>query len=146
MASEHVTALVGEAAVVAVRPEPNHLSVAGPPHLLWSRSVVLADQFEESHVFVVVLELLRTARHDVVVVGDAVALGSAHLAERPTDLVAWRAVGLLRRALVFLGGETRGEEPGAGAAPQSASRWTSLKEKAGRQIETYSAPSADGVL
>ena len=98
----------------------------------------VAEDFEESHLFVVVLDLLRTAGHDVVTPADAVALASAHVGRHPRDLVAWRAVGLLRLALVFLSGDPRRSSAG--------SRWTSSKEQAGRQNETYSAPSADGVL
>ena len=67
----------------------------------------LAEHFEESHFFVVVLDVLRTAGHDVVTLADAVALASAHLDRHATDLVAWRAAALLRRALVFLGGDPR---------------------------------------
>ena len=140
MLSERTTAVDGAVEVVGGSARtPNHLSLVGEAHLVWARTMALADRFEESDVFVVVLGLLRAARHDVVVLEDAVALGSAHLGEHPRDLVAWRAVGLLRRSLVFLGGDHA-------AAPQSGSRWTSSKEKAGRQMATYSAPSGSGVL
>ena len=140
MLSERATVVAGGPEVVGGSARTrNRLSVVGEAHLVWARSMVLAEQFEASHVFVVVLELLRATRHDVVVLGDAMALGSAHLGEHRRDLVAWRAMGLLRRSLVFLGG-------GPAAAPQSGSRWTSSKEKAGRQMETYSAPSGSGVL
>ena len=44
----------------------------------------------------------------------------------------------------------RGAVTAAGLAPavrpQPESRWTRSNEKAGRQMETYSAPSAPGVL
>ena len=130
-----------------VGPDPSErhgLSLVARPHLVWARSIEVAEEFEESELFMVVLDLLRTAGHDVVAVADAMVLASAHVGEHPRDLVARRAVGLLRRALVFLGGD-----PGHSVRwrhPQSGSRCTSSKEKAGRQIETYSAPSADGVL
>ena len=140
MLSEQVTAVAGGPEIVGGSARTrNRLSLVGEAHLVWARSMVLAEQFEASHVFVVVLELLRATRHDVVVLGDAMALGSAHLGAHPRDLVAWRAMGLLRRSLVFLGG-------GHAAPPQSGSRWTSSKEKAGRQMDTYSAPSGSGVL
>ena len=101
----------------------------------------VADRFEESHVLVVVLDLLRTAGHDVATVEDAVALAAAHVGHHPTDLVGWRALGLLKRTLVFLGGGAPGD-----ADPESGSRWAISNEKAGRQIDTYSAPSGEGVL
>jgi hypothetical protein len=121
--------------------ERNHLSLVGPAHLLWARSMEVADRFEESHLLLAVLDLLRTAGHDVVTVENAVALASAHVDQHPTDLVGWRALGLLKPALVFLGCRAEGDADG-----QSGSRWAISNEKAGRQIDTYSAPSGEGVL
>ena len=146
MLSERATAVAGGAEVTVATGPRDHLSLVGPRHLVWARSIEVADRFEESHVLVVVLELLRTAGHDVVTLGDAVAVGSAHLRRHPTDLVAWRALALLRRALVFLGGGAPGGRRDESADRQSGSRWAISKEKAGRQMETYSAPSGDGVL
>lgn len=83
------------------------LALVALPDLVWARSRELAEDFEESDLFVVVLDLLRTAGHDVVTVGNALVLASAHVGDHPRDLVAWRAAGLLRRALVFLGGVPR---------------------------------------
>ena len=109
MLSEQQASVVADGAeVVAGGCEQNHLLLVGPAHLVWARSMEVADQFEESHVFVVVLELLRTAAHDADVVENAVALACSHIGEHPRDLVAWRALGLLKRALVFLGGARRG--------------------------------------
>lgn len=96
------------------------LVLVAPPHLVWARSMELAEQFEDSHLFVAVLDLLRTAGHDVVTLADAVALASAHVGRHPTDLVAWRAVGLLRRALVFLGVD--GAAPSVGVAVDDPER------------------------
>jgi hypothetical protein len=85
--------------------ERNGLSLVARPHLVWARSIEIAEEFEQSELFTVVFDLLRTAGHDVVTMADAMVLASAHVGEHPRDLVARRAVGLLRRALVFLGGD-----------------------------------------
>jgi hypothetical protein len=146
MLGEQVPAGGGATEAVPAPHERNHLSLVGPSHLLLARSMAIADQFDESHVLVVVLDLLRSAGHDAVTVGNAVALASAHVDEHPRDLVGWRALGLLKRALVFLGGGSPTEGPGPTGDAQSGSRWAISNENAGRQIETYSAPSGDGVL
>jgi hypothetical protein len=69
--------------------------------------VELADPFEQHHLFTVVLELLRTAGHDLDTMAHALVLGRSRLREHPTDLVAWRASRLLERGVAFLGGEAQ---------------------------------------
>lgn len=146
MLGEQVPAGGGATEVMPGGCERNHLSLVGPSHLLFARSMAIADQFDESHVLVVVFDLLRSAGHDVVTVGNAVALASAHVDRHPRDLVGWRAHGLLKRTLVFLSGGSPTDGPDLTADAQSASRWAISNENAGKQMETYSAPSCDGVL
>lgn len=87
-----------------------------PPHnsqLVWRRTLDLAETFEQRHTFTVVLEVLRTARYDVVTMAHALAIGHAHLRDQRDSLVAWRAAGLLGRAIAFLGGQ----QPAGNARP-----------------------------
>ena len=78
-----------------------------PPHskLVWHRTLELAETFEQRHLFMVVLDVLRAARYDVATMTYALALGHSHLADHRGDLVAWRAAGLLGQAIAFLGGQ-----------------------------------------
>ena len=100
------------------RSEP---SLAGPeyrwetqqPQHVWQRTLELADPFDEHHLFTVVLEVLRTSRHDVATMTQALAVGHSHLRQHRADLIAWRAIRLLERAVAFLGGESRSGELGA---------------------------------
>lgn len=83
------------------------LEVPLPPQskLVWHRTLDLAEVFEQRHLFTVVLEVLRTAHYDLATMTHALAIGHAHLRDHRGDLVAWRAAGLLGRAIAFLGGQ-----------------------------------------
>ena len=81
------------------------LEAGRQPQHVWLRALELADPFDEHHLFAVVLEVLRTSRHDVATMTGALALGHTHLRQHPADLVAWRAIRLLERSVAFLGGE-----------------------------------------
>ncbi len=83
------------------------LDIPLPPHskLVWHRTLDLAETFEQRHLFAVVLEVLRTAHYDLATMTDALAVGHSHLRDHRGDLVAWRAAGLLGRAIAFLGGQ-----------------------------------------
>ena len=83
---------------------------------VWRRTVGLADVFEQRNLFVVVLELLRSARYDLTTLSEARLLGQAWVRDNATDLAAARSVAMLDRAVAFLGG---GTGYGAGATARS---------------------------
>ena len=87
--------------------DPLELPVPPRSRLVWHRTLELAETFEQHHLFTAVLEILRTARHDLATLEHALALGHARLDDHPRDLVAWRATGLLGRSVTFLGGPGR---------------------------------------
>ncbi len=72
---------------------------------VWRRSFQLADPFDQDDVFVVVFDVLRTARHESGTLRDALELGRRRVDDHPVDLIARRAGALLERAIRFMGGD-----------------------------------------
>ncbi len=72
---------------------------------VWRRTLQLADPFDQHDVFVVVFDVLRTARHESGTLWAALELGRRRVDDHPVDLIARRACALLERAIAFMGGD-----------------------------------------
>lgn len=70
---------------------------------MWLRAVSLSRPDQERDRFVVVLDLLRTARHGPSTMLHALALGQAQQRETPGDIPTRDAVRLLSRTIAWLG-------------------------------------------
>lgn len=71
--------------------------------LVWLRAVSLSRTDQERDRFVVVLDLLRTARHGPSTMLHALALGHAQQRATPGDPTTRDAVRLLSRTIAWLG-------------------------------------------
>lgn len=72
---------------------------------IWRRAATITGVLDEHDVLAVVLELLRTARHDVGTVSDALTIGRRRACARPSDAGVQRGVMFLEHALAFMGVE-----------------------------------------
>ncbi len=84
------------------------LGSSAPPvraQAVWRRTFQLADPFDQDHAFAVVFDVLRTARHELGTLRDALELGRRRVDDHPVDLIARRACALLERAIAFMGGD-----------------------------------------
>jgi hypothetical protein len=94
------------AAVQGLTAKPEHASHGRPlplAQVVWQRTVALSDVVEEGDPHAVVLEVARTAGHDVSVLALALAVGRSRVRQDPKALVPRRATRLLERTITFLG-------------------------------------------
>lgn len=87
------------------------LTSSAPPgraQAVWRRTFQLADPFDQDDVFTVVFDVLRTARHEVGTLRDALELGHRGVDDDPVDPIARRACALLERAIGFMGSTVHG--------------------------------------
>jgi hypothetical protein len=84
---------------------------------VWSRALELAGPAEREDLFRLALQLLRSAHHDPATMRHALALGRSWTRLHPADASAASAVGLLERAIAFLGVKPRDDEVGGGGQP-----------------------------
>ena len=108
--------------------KPEKPAVAGPPaqpryglvlvppeetrplqraQLVWRRAISVVEPLDQHDVLAVVLELLRTAHHDVATMSHALTLGRARVREHPADVVARQGTRVLEQAIAFMGVEPR---------------------------------------
>src|SRR5579862_2464423 len=85
--------------------------------LVWARALELAGPSEREDLFRLALELLRSAHHDPATMRHALALGRSWTRLHPADATAASAVGLLERAIAFLGVKPRDDEVGGIGQP-----------------------------
>jgi hypothetical protein len=74
-----------------------------PAQVVWQRTVELSNPAEDRDVHAIVLDLARTAGHDVSTMAHALALGHSRVRQHPDDLISRRAIRLLERSITFLG-------------------------------------------
>jgi hypothetical protein len=84
---------------------------------VWSRALKLAGPAQREDLFRLALELLRSAHHDPATMRHALALGRSWTRVHPADASAASAVGLLERAITFLGVKPRDDEVGGVGQP-----------------------------
>ena len=87
--------------------------------LVWRRAVTLAGPAGDNDRRLVVLDLLRTARHSPSTMLHAVALGRTQLRTTPADVDAQGAVRLLARTIGWLGKRIDDGEVGTGGSTQT---------------------------
>ena len=105
-------------------PAPTPLAPTSPPpvleraQLVWLRAMSLARRHPDDDSFIVVLDLLRTARHGPSTMLHALALGRAHQRATPADIPTRDAVGLLTRTIAWLGKRTDDTDVPRAATPR----------------------------
>jgi hypothetical protein len=113
---EHVVSAVTERWKIAPRASDDGLATTTRRPMeraqeVWARAIELAAP-PRYELFGVILEVLRTARHDSATVTHALTLGRSRLRDDPTDEAARRATRLLQRCIEFLGVKPRSGDVG----------------------------------